>query len=247
MKRVDQIIRYLSGELTPEESRAFERELPVNEELREEYDLVSAAYRLIGDELRRRDEEAFRSKLREVMDRGMPPAERGSGKRKSWWYLLIPAAASVAVVLAITILNRGNDKIYEAFFDPARDPVILALNQETRGDSGSALAIYCQGNYQAAMEKAASALSQDPSDRLALLIRLLAALELNLEQEALVQVEAAGTGAEDLLGQSLTWYHALALVKSGQSMEASALLGPLLEHPGPYYPDAHKLQKMLLK
>jgi anti-sigma factor RsiW len=128
MKRVDQIIRYLSGELTPEESRALERELPVNDKLREEFDLVSAAYRLIGDELRRRDEEAFKSSLREVMDRGMPLEDRGSGKRKQWWYFMIPLAASIAALLVIFLPGRGHDKAYETFFNPASDPVILALN-----------------------------------------------------------------------------------------------------------------------
>ena len=76
---------------------------------------------------------------------------------------------------------------------------------------------------------------------------LLAAIELDTEEDVISIVEAAQIDTGNVLGQSLTWYQALALVKTGRNKEAAETLGALVERPGPYGPDAHKLQKMLLK
>jgi predicted Zn-dependent protease len=134
-----------------------------------------------------------------------------------------------------------------AFFNPAEDPVILAYNQETRGDSDSAIALFSHGQFEASLEKTSELLLEDPGNQLALLFHLLAAMELNVEAGVLARVEAVELDTRHALGQSLTWYQALAMVKTGLTEEAAALLEGLLSQPGPYESDAHKLQKMLKK
>ena len=247
MKSVDRIIRYLSGDLTPEQSGSFREELENNPSLREEYDQVSAAYRLIGDQIRRMDEAAFRSTLERVMEKREVRTDRRSDKKRPRWYFLLPVAASFAILLAVYVLNQRQDRIYREFLDPAGDPVLLALSQRTRNATGSAMDLYTRGNYRTAYEKAAEVLSNDSGDRMALLIQLLAAMELDMEWDTRVMADDIVTDTMDVVGQALTWYHVIALLKTHREKEALKHLDPLLEQAGPYHSDAHKLEKMLKK
>ena len=247
MKRVDHMIKYLSGDLSSEESRALEEELSRDRELAEVFEEVSAAYRLTGDQLRKRDEDLFRTRLREVMDRSNSKSKTGSGKRGPRWLLLLPLAASAAILLTILFLQNNPDQIYKAFFYPMEDPVILAFSTETRGNYESAALLFAKAEYQSVLELTFSQLTDDPTNQAALLFHLLAALELDLEADALAKLEEAELDTSQAIGQALTWYRTLALLKAGQKAEAEIILSTLLESPGSYATAAHKLQKMLTK
>jgi anti-sigma factor RsiW len=95
MKRVEQMIKYLSGDLSPEESLAFERELSENPQLKEEFSNVSLAYSTISDQLKIQDEEVFTAALSAAMNRSESKSGPGpvTSKRKNrispWWYPLM--------------------------------------------------------------------------------------------------------------------------------------------------------------
>ena len=247
MKHVDHIIKYLSDEMSQEEVRSFEKDLATNPVLKEEFEEVSAAYRLIRDQLRQRDEEAFRSKLLEVMEK--PALKFRDRSYRHWprWYFLLPLAGSVAILLAVFLMNQQGDRILSRFFEPDKDPVILAFNQGTRGDSEPGIMLYHEGHYQESMDKMSELLEQDPENRLTLLFYLLASMELDMQEAVLDRVQTLAIDTEQRLGQSLNWYITLALVKSGRLEEASTQILTLTEQPGPYQTDARRLQKMLLK
>jgi len=194
------MIKYLSGDLNREESRAFEQELAQDKQLSETFGQVSAAYKLIEDQLRNRDEAAFRRKLREVMDHSSPGGTPGIKNRRSRWTIFVPLAASVAILVVLYIMNRGPERTYQAFFNPSEDPVILAFNQEVRGDSESAISLFSQGQYEASMERTSEMLLQDPGNQLTLLFHLLAAKELNVEADVLNLGEAAEVETGHALG-----------------------------------------------
>ena len=69
MSYVDLIIKYLSGDLSREESSSFEKELERNEELRKATEEQSAAFKLIRDQLEKRDLARFKATLAEVMQK----------------------------------------------------------------------------------------------------------------------------------------------------------------------------------
>jgi len=247
MKRVDHMIKYLSGDLTREECRAFEQELSGDKELRDTFDRVETAYRLTETQLRKRDEEAFRSRLRDTMESSRTALTPADKKRRSGWLLLLPVAASLAVLLAIVLMERAPDKLFYSFYNPAEDQVLLTYQQETRGDAESAITLFSHGYYRSSLEKTTGMLLQEPGDQLALLFHLLAALELDVEGDVIPIVRAAEIDTRHILGQSITWYQAMALVKTGCNHEAREMLDALTEQPGPYAGDAHKLKKLLLK
>ena len=247
MKHVDHIIKYLSGDMNQEEVGSFEKDLASDPLLKEEFEEVSAAYRLIRDQLQQRDEESFRAKLVEIMEKPAPKIQHKSFGHRPRWYFLLPLAGSLAILLTVFLINQRGDKILSRFFKPDKDPVILAINQGTRGGSESGISLYHNGYYLESMDKMSELLEKEPENQLALLFYLLASMELDQQEAVLEKVLPLDIHTEQRLGQSLNWYTSLALVKSGRMEEASIQLLTLTGEPGPYQADARRLQKMLLK
>jgi tetratricopeptide (TPR) repeat protein len=245
MKYVDLIVRYLSGDMSPEESGAFERELERDEILKEEYEDAAAAYELISDQLRKRDEREFRARLLEAMEAVSPDPAGSTKPRSVRWYLLAPLAASLAILVGIYLMDRGENRLLERFFKPGEDPVLLALAQETRGETEPGISLYWKGNYESACREMKEVLSRDPDNQLAMLYLLLCAMETGHVDEVVDRVLDADIKPDHRLGQCITWYTVLAMLKMNQQDEASELLGALLLKEGPYRTHARKLKRML--
>jgi hypothetical protein len=249
MKRVDQMIKYLSGDLSPDESLVFERELKENPQLKEEFSDVSLAYRMIGDQLRKKDEEAFRTAINAAMKRTGSQLNSQKHRGRRPWYLLLGLAAAAALLVTILRTGPGTERIYSAWYNPYDDPVVLAMKENTRGENGppAAARFWQEGEFERCRGVTEYMLSEDSSDQYALLFNLLCSMELNQPGYLPDPVYSWEADTSRPLGQALTWYRALAMVKSGSASEAADLLAPLAEHPGPYQKDAYKLKKKLIK
>lgn len=247
MNYIDHIIKYLSGDLSREEATSFEKELESNKELREAFEAQSAAYELIGDQLQKRDQEAFRAKLQEVMSHDAPISDSRKAGFKSWWYIPPAVACSLVIFLIVLLSHPDNERILSRYHYPAKDPVVLALYQDTRGESEPGIAQYKQGNYQQSMELLSIRITLEQDNKLILLYYLLSAMELDRQQEVLELLWVENSTPMDLLDQSICWYSSLALIKSDRREAALEKLHPLTMHIGPYQNDAIKLEKVLLK
>jgi len=247
MKHVDLIIKYLSGEMTREESGSFEQEVQSDPQLREEFDQASSAWELVRDQLEKKDEEAFRTRLRQAMEKVDVAHGKWPRRSTSRLFILLPLAASIAILLTVYIVNREPAQLFARFYDPGGDPVLLAFNQGTRGETESAISLYNQGNLEEARKKVLSLLAIDPQDQLAMLYLLLSSLELDQYDEAVEMILSSEADPHHRLGQALTWYTSLALIKKERFEEAAVMLHSLVEAPGPYQSEARRLEKMLLK
>ena len=247
MNNVDLIIKYLAGEMNRDEASSFEKGVASDPGLREEFETVSAAYRLISDQLRRRDEDAFRARLMEAMKKPFHNGRLPSSQKRRWLYALLPMAGCLAILLTLLMRSWDPDRILSRFFEPQSDPVILAFNQATRGASEEAIVLYERGYYLESMEKTSAFLEVDPQNQVAFLYYLLASMEVDRQQEVLEKFRVLDLDPSVQLGQSLAWYASLALVKSGRPDEAVNLLMSITGYSGPYQKDAIKLQKVLLK
>jgi tetratricopeptide (TPR) repeat protein len=248
MSYVDLIIKYLSGDLSQDEATSFEKEMVLNDELRRTFEEYSAAYNLIRDQLQERDEKLFRKRLEEAMNHEARGPEHKTGWLKRRWYIPVAAACSLLFIL-IFLLERpmGNERVLSRFYDPGRDPVLLALNQDTRGESDPGILQYYMGNYQESMDTLSHRIAIRDVDKKVLLYYLLSAIELDRQDEAVKMMMVENSDGMDLTDQAITWYTTLALLKSGQREAAFAKLHPLTQQPGPYRSDAIKLEKVLLK
>jgi len=247
MNYVDRILKYLSGELSPDEVNSFQEDLASNAEFQKEYEEVLAAFELIRDQLQLRDELSFRQKLREAMDHEPPPSILPARRIRPWWYVLLAVAATLAILLVVSLGNPGNERIWSRYYAPEKDPVLLAYHQDTRGEQDAAIAQFQSGNYSEAMRMLEPMVSKAPENKGLLLYYLLSAMELNREGEVIDTVMAVDLELTHLADQALSWYGTLALIKSDRRQEAAKMLGPLLEEPGPYHSRAEKLHKLLLK
>ncbi len=247
MNNVDRSIKYLSGEMSIEAAASFEKELLSDNVLKEQFDEVSVAYELIKEQLQKKDEDAFRNRLLEVMEQhdqaGLPPSKR----RLSIWYLLLPLAGSVAILLALFLTNQESGQLFSRFYKPDQDPVVLAYSQHTRGEAGSGIVQYQNGQYQESMDIMGDLSDRDPENMLVALYYLLASMEIDLQDQALEKLNTMKVNTNTQLGQSISWYTALALIKSEREKDAMKFLLPLTEEEGPYLINAKRLQKMLLK
>jgi hypothetical protein len=249
MKRVEQMIKYLSGDLSPEESLAFERELSENPELKEEFSDVSLAYNTISDQLRKQDEEVFTAALRAAMKKPVTLTKVNKNSSSRWWYPLMAVAASVAILLTIIGNPKDSERLYSSSYHPSDDPVLITLEANTRGEAAfqNIVNLWQKKEFIQCISEAEKYLEDDPSDQYAMLFYLLSSMEMNQGEKALEGLEMRETDFGQTLGQALIWYKALALIRADEPSKAAALLTPLCEVPGPYKKDAYKLKKKLRK
>ncbi len=247
MSNVDRFIKYLSDELDLKESEALERDLASDPRLKKEFEKVSAAYRLIGEELQRRDLEAFRKKLTEVMDEPLPGVQKAD-KRRGYFSVLLPLAASLAMVMVLLIRKDAVEhRTVSRFLNPQEDPVVLAMQHGTRGTEDRVIHLYGEGRYLESMAACIPVLEREPDNQKALLFFLLSSLEVGEEKNALERLPELSSTPGDQLGRSILWYSSLALLRSGEKEEAILRLDRLIEQQGPYRKEAEKLKKVLLK
>jgi hypothetical protein len=97
------------------------------------------------------------------------------------------------------------------------------------------------------MELLSARVTEESENKLFRLYYLLSSMELDRQQEVLEHVGLEHPVGLDPLDQSLSWYSALALIKSDRREAALEKLHPLTEQQGPYQNDAIKLEKVLLK
>jgi tetratricopeptide (TPR) repeat protein len=247
MNYVDLILKYLSGELSPDEVKSFQKDLASNAELQKEYEEVSAAFELIRDQLQLRDELSFRKKLLEAMDHVPPPSDLPARRIRPWWYVLLAVAATLAILLVISLDAPGNERLWSRYYKPETDPVLLAYHQDTRGERDAAIVQFQSGNYREAMRMLGPLVSKAPENKGLLLYYLLSAMELDRQGEVIDTLLAVPLELTHLADQALSWYGTLALIKSDRRQEAIKMLDALLEEPGPYQSRAEKLLKLLLK
>lgn len=255
MKRVDEMIKYLSGDLSPEESLAFERELNGNPRLKQEFSELSLAYNLIADQVKRSDEEAFSLALDAAINKSGSGSGSRSGpvKRKKnknrLGYLLLSVAASLLLFAGILLTQKSPERIYFSYYNPSLDPVIMTLQMDPRGEADlQSIANLWKGEeYENCRIEALGQLKEDPSDLYVLLFYLLSSMETDEAGLALERLKSIETDTGQALGQAIHWYGALALVKEGETSEATVLLTPLCHIQGPYKKDANKLKNKLKK
>jgi ferric-dicitrate binding protein FerR (iron transport regulator) len=127
MNNVDLFIKYLAGELDKKEAAGLERKMKADHRLRQEFETVSEAWNLVRDQLRKQDENDFKMRLREVMERSEPGKMKRSTVRNRWVYVALPLAAALALLLVVFTWFRDPDRLVSRYYHPEKDPVILAM------------------------------------------------------------------------------------------------------------------------
>ena len=247
MENVDLFVKYLSGELNQEEIASFEKERAKNPDFREEFELVSAAYKLISDQLQERDEVDFRARLLEVMEHPVKETHAEGRSFFKGWNVFVPLVASVAILLLVFLYPRNDNLLFSRYYHPDKDRVVNTFMQGTRGRTESGIVHYQQENYVECRKIMSELVEKDPDNLLARLFFLLASIETGQADEAIATFTSLDPGLDHQLGQAVSWYSALALLKMDHKDEALGHLRALILQTGPYQTDAIRLEKKLLK
>lgn len=247
MSYLDKIVLYLSGDLSKDDASSLKQEMESNEELKQEYERVSAAFGLIKDQLQKRGEAEFRNELLKVMEADSARGKKAFlGRRLPW---LLPLAAACFAVALVIFLSGGNssEKLLAKYFDPDGDPIIAGYMQESRGENEMGIYYYRTGHYHEAFKAMMEQANQESANTLDLLYLLLASMEIDREEEIIDLVISGMTENAWLPDQALRWYSSLALLKLEREEESLLLLSKLSLESGPYQTSAEKLEKNLLK
>ncbi|MGW8316876.1 MAG: tetratricopeptide repeat protein [Bacteroidales bacterium] len=247
MNNVDLFIKYLAGELDRKEAADLQRRLEADHQLRQEFQATSDAWDLVRTQLRKKDENDFKMRLLEVMERSVPEPVKRSPFRSKWGIVALPLAGVLVLLLVLFVWFRDQDRLVARYYHPGEDPVVLALSDISRGGAKPGILLYNQGRYGECMEEMGQLLQKDPSYRQALLYYLLASIENGNEAEGLRMYDIYQGDQNEQVDQAINWYAALAMIKTGRKKEASALLAPLAERSGPYRRDARQLLKRVSK
>jgi len=253
MKHVDHIIKYLSGDLDSADKASFDRRLKEDAEFLEEYTQLNSAWPLVQAQLQHRDNLEFKTTLIKAMEEAdaqlLEKGKSGTPAMKSHrrLYFLVPLAASLAILLAIYVLHNLPGPLFSRFFQPEKDPVLLALHQDTRGEMASGIKLYKEGSYQTTIDVMYPLLEQDSANHLALLYLVVSFLELDQAEEVESLMANVNLNMDSQIGQSICWYSALSLLRLDQPEKAAIQLQPLILGKGPYERKALQLEKNLLK
>lgn len=247
MNNVDLFLKYLAGELDRKEAAELERKLETDHQFRHEFEATSDAWDLVRAQLRKKDENDFKMRLLEVMERSEPGPSRRSPFRSRWGVVALPLAGVLALLLVLFVWFRDQDRLVARYYHPGEDPLVLALSDVSRGGEQPGILLYNQGKYRACMEELGYWLQKDPEDPQALLFYLLSSMEDGNEAEGLLKYDAYQGNRTEQIDQAVTWYAALAMIKTGRKMEALPLLAALAERSGPYRTDARQLLKRVSK
>ena len=230
--------------MSPDEAEAFEKSMAGNEELRSRFEEHSLAWKLIDGRLKDKAEQNFREKLGDIMKDDFNDVRKTSGK---WIWRLLPVAAAVVLVLLILTQDREGSRLFRQYYQPSEDALLSAMLAETRGQAGEMQFLYREGQFGACLESGLARWKENGTDRQTMLLTLLSSLETCREEEILLLLEGRDYNPFEPADRSLLWYHALALVKTGNPETATPMLDKLLTHKGPYDKAAHKLTRRLKK
>jgi len=170
MKKSERIQRYLDGEMSEGEIKAFKRDLLNDPELSGELDL----HRVIKDSLRKRDEFRFRKKLEDAYYNYAKNTDSQSLKRNKQKNLIIQIISAVAaiIVLGLFLIIKGNHTdnatLFNKYYSPFENAYSTRDVKQTESNSSliRGVGLYMEGDYQLSKVYLEEYLSSWPKDSL---------------------------------------------------------------------------------
>lgn len=230
MDHTEYIERYLTGELNDQERRDFERRLSADSEFAAEYSTQVAARELVraAGRLDRKDLLKQYEKRR---------SSRTTGRRLLLWSV----AAVLLLILTLTWLiptfSDAHTRLFEAYYEPYRDPVSIRGTEDTDPVREEANRLYRAGDFEAAAAQYQMISAPTFVDSFYYSI---SAMHGTAKSDAIIILSAIESG-ESGFAQIARWYLALAYVKTGEVETSKAVLRTIIESRSFRHQDAVRL------
>ncbi len=224
--QLDQIEKYLSGELSREEVELFEKQIGEQEALRKQVEEHRSLIK--GLELGFNLEMKAQLKLEEQrLAREDVVAKRRVVQLR--WPVGLAAALAVILISVYLIKTKSIDsqELFASYYQPYPNVESPVSRSETKGEN--AYALYEQGRYQEALDLFMQRIAESPTDPAPLFYSGICHLELNETEKALAAFQVLQTMDKNNYSRASKWYKALASLKKDDKSSTVEILTGLSE------------------
>lgn len=262
------IIRFLSGEMDPEEKRQFEASRDKDPELREAFEKISGIWDLARESLNIdgkplhtgrdelvawviatldreeyavSDDPARERAFRKKMEKIMEqPPEKNRIIRHPGVTRFLLAAAAVALLLVLFMPQRSMEQLAAGYYDPAGDPLFCSYDSRTAAQEQGVMLVK-DGLYA----QARALFEADPGtpdlQTASGIAYAISCYETGDSALALSILTELATGKRTMLAMHAGWYISLYLLESGRSEEAIPYLVAIAADEGAFSRKAAKI------
>ncbi len=247
-QKTDEAERYLHGELSAEEKRAFERRLPDDPELAQILEMIKETDRVLLDT----EALEFRETLQDVYA-SYRTSRKAAIRLNRPVYRLIGIAAMVIVVIGLAFLVRRhthsiplNQAIVAAYYRPYHVPVDYRSPEGTLDATfRKAVEKYNEQQYKKAIHLFEQVLTQDKTRMDANLMDGLSNFEIKEYTRADSSFSRIIRHKDNLYFQQAQWYLGFCFLMTNQNKKAIVLYRKIISEKGYYMLKAEKILKKL--
>lgn len=254
------IANYLYNDMSQEERMQFEKDLLINEELSNEYELQSSAVkylkaRITLEEMESDPDLAAAEKLaEEILNEENEVSSSESRKRvirlsnkKDIIRILAAAVILIGIVSTTLIISSGtNQSLYKSFYDPFDDTYLTyrGENDDIKASLRAGVSLYTQKNYIESSMEFKKIRENYPDDLLSGFYLGLSYMG-NDDCQAAIEVFESHINSFDQYNPEVKWYLSLCYLNADSINQSYQLLQELTNYPGKYGEDSKKLAKKL--
>ena len=249
MVSIENIERYLDGDLTESEQVSFEHEISVSSSLMEEIALV----RDIDNALMEQDVMQLRGNLQGISERASSEdrTERSLGGRIriNRRFIIPVVAASFVLLLGISgLLSReaGSEEIYNRYYSRYETAgIVRSSGQDADQTLVAAMQELDKQDYHAALSLFNQVLDRDASNMAGHFYAGISYQETGKYSNAVTEYETVIRNADNLFIEQAEWYAGLCYLQTGDTRRAVRQFRRIAQSDGYYQPMAKDILRKL--
>jgi tetratricopeptide (TPR) repeat protein len=250
------IEKYLDGTLKGERLKEFEKQLKVNDELRERVVL----HKEVNESIELENISNFRSKLKNIYTLFRKWEDTGSAviqtqKDKTGFFIrhrtLVAASVAFLIVAGALLMyvlkpkTYTNDELFSIYYKPYESDISIRSDNDNVSDLKGAILLYNRNNYQLAYEKFNEIIEQDNDNYLTKYYLGLTCMEMEDFNTAVPLFEDLLLNWQSCYVYHAEWYLALCHLKLNDKENAVLLLNRIIRTNKYYRYRAGKILKEL--
>jgi tetratricopeptide (TPR) repeat protein len=223
--QLDQIEKYLSGELSKEAAESFEKQMSENDELRNQVENHRRFIKGLALGFNRE----LKAQLQQEEQR-LASQDIETKRRLPLQYFIGIAAAVTLILVSVFLLRApsvNSAELFTAYYQPypnIESPVSRDDNAEQ-----NAYTFYEQGRYEEALDLFSQLISENPANPAPVFYSGICHLELDASEKAVVLFQSVQSMEKSNYSKAALWYEALASLKIDDKSSAVEILTDLSE------------------
>jgi TolA-binding protein len=250
MNDLEQLIRYLDGELTEEQKILFQEQLKNNHALTDNLEIIQDINQILGD----KQIATFEDNLKEVehvlFRNSEIKKERATSHYSVGRRLAIAGAISLLIIgcayfLFFKTTASYTDELYAQYYSKLDANFFTRSDAPAKDDFIQAIQLYDAGDYKAAIMLFNKILTNDPSNNAVKLFLGICYSETQRFPNAIKILQGVIAQNDLTFGEHATWYLSLCYIKTKDIQHAKQTLKQLISSKSYYVEKASELLQKL--